>query len=426
MPAFLSRLFDLPSRRIFLVLFAAGLWFLLVSWEYAVSLTMFGLGGLALFQWFPERGRFGWRQGIPEGIRRLRSDPSWLAAMLPFLLVALSAPFSEDMAYLGNRIQLKIPFLVLPLAFAGLPVGDRRTYLQLHYLLLLLVCLASLSVLATYLQDPAHYHRLLLQGKPLPTPSNHIRFSMAGALAFCAGLYLHASRFTWRWAWERKLQMALLAFLFLFLHLLAVRSGLLLLYAGILLWILRLVIVRKRYLTGAALAVLLALAPLAAYFTVPAFQSRIDYMRWDLQQHMAGNRIDNSDSNRLVSMKIGWDIFREQPWTGTGMGDLRDEVERRYREEAPTLKPLIPHNQWLCILAGAGIPGALLFSVFVLLPFLYARRYRRYLFLLLGMLFFLSYLVEPTLESNFGISLLLFFLLPGLRQQGGDYTSMPR
>jgi O-antigen ligase len=425
MPAFLSRLFNLPSRRLFLVLFAAGLWFLLISWEYAVSLTMFGLGGLCLFQWYPERGRWGWRETIPEGIRRWRQDPSWLLATLPFWIVVLSGFVSEDGAYLGTRIQLKIPFLVLPLAFAGLPVGDRRTYLLLHYLLLLLVSLASLQVLATYLQDPAFYNSLLLQGRPLPTPSNHIRFSMTAALAFGAGLYLYASGFTWRRAWERKLQALLLSFLFVFLHLLAVRTGLLLLYAGILLWILRLVIVRRKYLLGAGLAALLALAPLIAYRTVPAFTARIDYMRWDIQQHLLGNRIDNSDSNRLVSMKIGWEIFREKPWTGIGMGDLRAEVEARYREQAPSLKPLIPHNQWLCTLAGAGIPGALLFTAFALLPALLRKRFRNYLFLLLVLTYFLSYLVEPTLESNFGISLLLFFLLPAFRQED-VHTSMPR
>lgn len=425
MPVTLARIPDLPARRLFLLLYATGLWFLLVSWEYAVSLTMFGLGGLCLFQWFPERGRWGWRETIPEGIRRWRKDPSWLLATLPFWIVVLSGLVSEDGAYLGTRIQLKIPFLVLPLAFAGLPVGDRRTYLLLHYLLLLLVSLASLQVLATYLQDPAHYNSLLLQGRPLPTPSNHIRFSMTAAFAFGAGLYLYAKRFTWRWAWERNLQVVLLAFLFVFLHLLAVRTGLLLLYAGILLWILRLVIVRRKFLLGAVLAALLALTPLIAYRSVPAFTARIDYMRWDIQQHLLGNRIDNSDSNRLVSMKIGWEIFREQPWTGTGMGDLKGEVEARYREQAPSLKPLIPHNQWLCILAGAGIPGAALLAAFVLLPLLLAQRFRNYLFLLLSLTYFLSYLVEPTLESNFGISLLLFFLLPGFRQEVG-YTNEPR
>ena len=258
MRTFFVPLFAIPSRQVLLVLFAIAIWFLLISWEYVVSLSMFGMVGLSLFQWYPEKLRWGWRQTLPQALRRLRSDPSWFAAAIPFFLVLFTAIYSSDGDYTLNRLQVKIPFLVLTFAFAGLPVGEKRTYFQLHYLLLVLMCMAAVPVVVEYVSDPSLYNDLLRQGRHLPTPSNHIRFSMVGALAFCSGLYLYQQRFVWRSQKERFLQVVMLIFLFGFLHLLAVRSGLLVLYVGILFSLARYIFLSRQWIRGGLLVFLLA------------------------------------------------------------------------------------------------------------------------------------------------------------------------
>ena len=416
MRTFFVPLFAIPSRQVLLVLFAIAIWFLLISWEYVVSLSMFGMVGLALFQWYPEKLRWGWRQTLPQALRRLRSDPSWFAAAIPFFLVLFTAIYSSDGDYTLNRLQVKIPFLVLTFAFAGLPVGEKRTYFQLHYLLLVLMCMAAVPVVVEYVSDPSLYNDLLRQGRHLPTPSNHIRFSMVGALAFCSGLYLYQQRFVWRNQKERILQVVMLIFLFGFLHLLAVRSGLLVLYVGILFSLARYIFLSRQWIRGGLLVFLLAATPVVAYFAVPAFHAKVRYMMWDIHQMTQGKDIDNSDSNRIRSMQIGWQIFRENPVLGIGIGDLRNEMEIRYQEQAPQFKSLIPHNQWLYILAGSGLLGLLVFAWAFFYPIFYKQRYRNDLLVLLLLIYFITYWFEPTIENNFGISILLLFLLPGLRQ----------
>ncbi len=384
---------------------------------------MFGMVGLSLFQWYPEKQRWGLRQTLPQALERFRTDPSWLAAVIPFILVLLTAIYSADGDYTLNRLQVKIPFLVLPFAFAGLPLGDRRTYFQLHYILLVLMCLAAMPVVFQYMMDPSMYNDLLRQGRHLPTPSNHIRFSMVGALAFCSGVYLYQQRFVWFWHGERILQVVLLVFLFVFLHMLAVRSGLLVLYAGLVLGILRYIFLNRQWIRGGLLILLLAAGPITAYFTVPAFHAKLRYMMWDIDQMTLGKDIDNSDSNRILSMQIGWQIFRENPVLGIGIGDLRKEIEARYQEQAPNYKSLIPHNQWIYLLAGSGILGLLVFVSAFFYPLVHKRRYRNYLFVLLLLIYFITYWFEPTIENNFGISILLLFLLPGLRQSDTNTDS---
>lgn len=406
-----------------LVLYAAVLFFLLISWEFAVSLSMIGLCALFLFQWHPERSRWHWRDGLGLAWARLRGDPVWLAAMVPFLLVLFSAGWSGDLAGTLDRLQVKVPFLLLPLVFAGLPV-DGRAYRQFHYLLLALVAITAVPVLVKYFLEAELYHQALGQGRSLSTPSNHIRFSMAAALAVCGGVFLLEDGFYWRFRRERWLIGGLVVFLILFLHILAVRTGLLVLYAGMGLWILRYLLRRRAWFRGGLLLLLLALAPVVAYRTLPAFQTRMDYMRWDIREFLAGSQRDNSDSNRLVSMRLGWQIFREHPMLGIGIGDLRNEMHHRYAEQAPDFKPLIPHNQWIYMLAGSGITGALLFAAAFFLPLFSQRRYRMYPFLALHLIWFLAYWTEPVIENNFGISLLLLFLLPGLRM-APDQTSRP-
>lgn len=400
-----------------LALFGACLWFLLISWEFAVSVCMIGMIALFLWEWHPEKGRWVWRQNLPTALARWRSDPSWAVTTIPFLLVLLTALWSEDHGYTIGRLRVKVPFVVLALAFSGLPVGDRRTYQKLHALLLAGVCVAAIPVLAEYLADRPLWEEVLRQGRSLPTPSSHIRFSMAAALAFLGGLYLWEEGFVWRWSFERWLIPGLTLFLFVFLHILSVRTGLVGLYAGLGIWVLRWILVKGRRAAGIFFLILIGITPWLAYRGIPAFRAKIDYMLWDLDQHWRGHALANSDSNRIVSWHLAWEIFRQNPWLGTGIGDVRREMHARYAAEAPHHQPVIPHNQWLYMLAGSGILGTLVFGVFVFLPLFWRRRYRLFPFLALHTVFFLSYLIEPTLENNFGISLLLLFHLPGLRQE---------
>lgn len=404
----------LTRVNVFYLLFGGTLFFLLISWEYAVSNCIFLMTLLFFVDWDWAGKRFGFRKGLAaEFILALR-DPLLWVVMVPFLLVALSSFWSEDTEYLLKRLQIKLPFFLMPLAFTGLPCRTDKFYRDVHLILVVLVSIVSVSVLVQFGMDPDYYLEKLGRGQTLPTPSNHIRFSMAAALAACAGFYLvtyHRAHF------QKPVYMMLIVltvFLFFFIHLLAVRTGLACLYFGLVLWVIFAFIHKKRRRLAGGIVLLLFIMPVAAYFLLPSVKIKLDYMRWSIGEMYQRDGMDTADSDRIFSIKVGWDIFKEHPLLGVGAGDVRQEVRERYALLAPDRPVIIPHNQWVIILAGTGLIGCIVFFGAFVWLLLSRRWYRIYLFTLLSGMYFLSYFVEPTLENNFGIVLLLLFQLPAI------------
>lgn len=408
----------LTRVNVFYLLFGGGVFFLLISWEYAVSNCIFLMTLLFFVDWDWDGKRFGFRKNLASEFMLALRDPLLWVAMVPFLLVALSSLWSLDTEYLLKRLQVKLPFFLMPLAFTGLPCRTDKFYRDVHLILIMLVSIVSVSVLVQFGMDPGYYLDKLGRGQTLPTPSNHIRFSMAAALAACAGFYLvthHRAHF------RKSVYMVLIVMtilLFFFTHLLAVRTGLVCLYFGLMLWVIFAFIQRKRRRLAGGILMLLFIMPVAAYFLLPSVKNKLDYMRWSIEEMRQSNGMDTADSDRIFSIKIGWDIFKEHPLLGVGAGDIRQEVRTRYALLAPDRPVIIPHNQWVIILAGTGILGGIVFFGAFVWLLLSQRRYWNYLFTLLSGMYFLSYFVEPTIENNFGIVLLLLFQLPGIWQTG--------
>lgn len=409
----------LTRVNVFYLLFGGALFFLFISWEYAVSNCIFLMTLLFFVDWDWDGKRFGLRKGLgAEFILALRDPLLWMA-MVPFLLVAVSSLWTVDTEYLLKRLQVKVPFFLMPLAFSGLPCRTDKCYRDIHLILIVLVSMVSVSVLVQFGMDPDFYLDKLGRGQTLPTPSNHIRFSMAAALAACAGFYLlthHRAHF------RKSVYMMLIVmtvFLFFFIHILAVRTGLICLYFGLVLWVVFAFIQKKRRRLAGGIVMLMFFMPVAAYFLLPSVKTKLDYMRWSIGEMRQSDGMDTADSDRIFSIKVGWDIFKEHPLLGVGAGDVRQEVRARYALLAPDRQVIIPHNQWVIILAGTGILGGIVFLGAFIWLLLSRRQYRIYLFTLLSGIYFMSYFVEPTIENNFGIILLLLFQLPGIWQTDG-------
>ena len=191
------------------------------------------------------------------------------------------------------------------------PVTSRQLRTILVFLLVVL-SMTGLGVLINYLMHMTEIQEGLLRGKPIPVPRNHIRFSLLLALTAIGGLTLWSSP-KLRGELPRWTVAAPTVFLILLLHILAVRTGLLALYAGGLMLAIRESVRRRKPWLIAATLLLLAGALVAGYRFVPSFQSRIDYMRWDLQQFAEGKGGEYADSGRIASLLVGWEIWQEHP-----------------------------------------------------------------------------------------------------------------
>lgn len=393
---------------------------------YLLSVSMFMLSILCLVEIrFEERGvAIGPDRAALARLRRFWHYPAFWSLTLFFAVVLFSFWQTYDYGYWLARLRIKAPFLGLPLVFLALPRFTERQVHGMLYVLLLILFLTSVGIGVHYGLNYEAINLGIKEGRPIPTPRNHIRFSLLLAYGILCGGYLYSRRFRWRYAWEPGLILGVTVFLFLFIHFLSVRTGLAALYVGILLLLARYVYASRKYLTAATIAAGLILAPVIGYQVIPSFKAKVDYMRWDWKMYREGRGADYADSGRLTSLKVGYGLFKENPLFGVGAGNLRAETERIFKAEYPDFKePLVPHNQFLFVLAGTGLAGLALFLLAFFFPLFYHRNYRRPLLLSFYGIAFTAFMLEHTIENAVGVAFFCFFVLlwlNRLRTEGGE------
>jgi O-antigen ligase len=353
------------------------------------------------------------------GNYRLRDLPRYLrhptvAALIAlYVIVLLSLWQTEDWTYYVERLRIKLPLLVLPLAWIGVEpaLGDGRIrrYGRLCLLLLLSVTLAG--VLTDYVLHFAEYNQALELGQPIPVPrGNHVRFSLFLALGSVTGLH------GW-YRYGKRAEGYLAAFLFVGVHLLAVRTGLVAAYGGLTVYLLTVALRGKQYPLILAVGVAVLTLPAVAYLAVPTLRTKIDYTlhEWRFRNtDDPRSMLEYSDASRLTSIRIGIDVWRKQPLFGVGYGNLNRAMATAYADRLPGVASLRPHNQFVSALVAGGVVG-LVWTVgcFVLLGW-GGGRWRQPHYLAVFTVLLLSCLVENTLESSVGVTLFtLSFLLAG-------------
>lgn len=353
-----------------------------------------------------------WWMVLKTSFQRLYQRKVFGVFTLLLLAPALSFFWSDDKMYWLRLVQTRLPFLVLPWAFANFPpLSDK----QLKSVLYLLVWVMTIICLAVGVNFLLHYDVImegLGRGNPVPVPRSHVRFSLVLATAILAGAWLWQQKF-WVWkSWERKWLGGSVIFLFIFIHILSVRSGLFSLYLAMFFAAIWYVWKSRRWWIGfAAMATMLGGLWLAVE-TVPSLKMRVAYMQWDWGRFK--NENDGhlySDAGRWVSLRTGWELWREQPLLGVGAGDLLTETKRATAELFPSYaqEAKLPHNQFLFIMASTGLLGLLLSLSGLFFP-LYHERHQ-FLYLSLQMMAVASFLIECTLENAIGVSWYLFYSL---------------
>lgn len=343
-------------------------------------------------------------------------EPSAGIFVFFFLLVLVSGVYSSDTDQWLERLRIKVPFLLLPLAFFIIKKpSERHVNLSLYFLWALMIGGAIVSV-GLYLNDPEGITEAISRGKTMPTPFNHIRFSLMTVFAVVCGYYLRRQKFVAKYAWEKWLQVAGTFLLIAFIHVWAIRSGLLALYlclGAILLY--EIWRTRKLVLLGSLLLLLPAL-PVVAYYTVPTFTNKVDYMLYDLGRFKEGDTAAYSDARRLRSIMVSWEVGKQAKWFGVGYGDIKNKMGAYYKANYPELaeeNSLDPHNQFLYVFVGLGFFGLAVFTWAVLYPLWLAWRWRNILFVCFNLIAITSFIPEYPVENQVGTAFYLttlFFL----------------
>ncbi|MFT5647845.1 MAG: O-antigen ligase [Aureispira sp.] len=360
---------------------------------------------------------------LKQDWKRIWANKSFVATLGIFMLFLGSALVSDNWSESVTRIRIALPMLLLPIAFALLPIFSKKSYQQLLSIYIYMMAAACLGVLINYGLHFEEMQQLLVVSKSIPTPNGeHIRFSLMINLAVFAGFWLLEQQFYWKKAVEKWLLRMVVLFLIITIHLLSVRIGILILYGGLVTTVFYYMLSKKYYAIGIVLLMGIGAMPYMAYKYVPSVQAKVSLTKHNWDMYQQGHIGEYSDTRRLLSYQIAWDVVRESPWFGVGIGDLSDEQKRYYQERYPDQEVMYPHNFFLTLYAATGILGLLFFLGCFFFPLFYRQNYKNLFFLLFYTTIFLSFMTENTLLSALGVGIYSFFLLFSVNYLEGVYS----
>ena len=148
---------------------------------------------------------------------------------------------------------------------------------------------------------------------------------------------------------------------------------------------------------------------------VPTFRERVNYIDYTFFMLRHRDRTGIGDINRLMSYKISGGLISQHPVTGVGTGNMMSAMRAEYHRTYPEVNEenvLLPHNQFLLVGLGCGVPAMLVFILWVFAPLTLVRRNRQsFFFFMMWLILFLQLMIEPVLEVQYGVFIYLFFLL---------------
>lgn len=219
----------------------------------------------------------------------------------------------------------------------------------------------------------------------------------------------------------------ILAVIFLFgiSYLLASRTMMGLLYLSTIIFLFYYTIQRRKHFEGFALLTGLIIGVFVIFKFMPQTLNRfkeLTYTEFNYKNMGAESHYNmevtgeqwNGANFRLAAWKCGWELFKENPITGVGIGDKYDALMKKYEEKdfqfAIQTKKNV-HNNYLDILYSLGFIGLIVFIMaWIILPILYVKKHRDFLAMLVIITFAIAWITEIYFDRSFGGMLTGFFI----------------
>lgn len=336
------------------------------------------------------------------------------AVGLILLPVIISGFWSDDKTLWWNSVSVKLPLITMMLGLSAAPVTAKR-WKQLSYLYILIITAGCAWSFGQYIDNLTAIEAAYLKAKVLPTlaDADYIRFSWMVVIAILLGIKCLESETN---KIIRNLFSTLLLLLVLYLHLLASKTGLLCLYAGILVYLAYIFFIEKKWKRGLATVAVFSVIALFAYNTMPTLRNRVQYVVYDFSNYSKGNLLPGyNDAARWLSIRAGYSITQQHPLTGVGFGDILTEVNRWHQQEQPgsfAYERFLPACEWLVYGAGSGWPGLLCFTAGIVL-LVVSTTSKNNISVILSITTLIPLLTDDTLEGQYGVILLAFIAFFG-------------
>lgn len=315
-------------------------------------------------------------------------------------------------------ISIKLPHLILPVALFMYPAIKPKAQLMIYYVFLCALFTTALGATINYVINFDAINQQILQSKPLPVVINHVRYSLIITFGIFCSYFLYKKKLSiWNHKIEKRILLFLVLFFFFFLHIASVRSGLAAFYLVLIIYVFYYFIFQSRkWKYGISSLLVIIIVPIIAYFIAPSFKNKVENTFIDLAKVEQEEKANTySMVGRIFSYKVGWEVFTESPVMGVGPQNMNRITKKQYNARFPSItKILLPHNQFLYWAVSMGLIGMLFCCVLFYYPLFYQNNYSRMPILLIHYLIVsVSFLVESTLETQYGANFtLLFIILP--------------
>ena len=331
------------------------------------------------------------------------------AALVVFLLI--SGLYTSERTVWQHEVFRSLTWLAVPLAFTlAVPLTGRQR-LAVGALFVLGTSAVGLATVAQYLHNAAQANAAINAGQNLEAATRlfHIPFGIMLALAFFWGFLLRRSP-----AAGPLLRGALLvaaSAAVVVLHVLAYRTGLLVLYVGLLAYVVWLLSARH-VLLGLGLLAGLALAPWLAYHSLESVRQRVAGTVWDVQKYTLGQDMNNySLARRLAAIETAGAVISQHWLWGVGPADTHAAMQAQYAWRDFGLRPanwVEVHNQYLEALMGGGVLGLGLLLALLFWPLLRPKTRRSPATVFFIITQATAMLVVDSLSLQIGLNLLVF------------------
>jgi hypothetical protein len=352
---------------------------------------------------------------ILQQFRKFLSTPLLWSICLLFLLPLISGLWSNNLEQWLNILRLKLPLLMLPVAFASPFHLSGKQWKILALLFTGLVTAGTAWSLFYYSSDMVAIEQGYLRSKSIITPlkDDHVRFSwmvsLAALLAGWLGFRDLQKRSQWGW-----LYFLISAGLIIYLHVLAARTGLLSFYIILFLLLISSIYARWKPRYSLLFFFLLIALPVTAYFSLPTLRNRVTYFKYDQEYFKDTHYLPGgNDAVRVISLKAGWEVLNANKITGVGFGDINDKILEWYHINYPGMKEddkIYPSSEWLVYGTGCGWVGVVIFTMIMMIPF-FEKTKERLLWWGLNLTAAFSFLFDIGLEVQFGVFLYAFCVL---------------
>jgi O-antigen ligase len=341
-------------------------------------------------------------------IKNLVNNKSLLSLVISFLVIIPSFLYSNNLGYFGLRVQILIPFLIMPFAYAQMEKITDKNRKIIIYTFIIGVVITTIQALIFYYNNQAEVNQAYLESRVMPTlVGHHPTFSLMCAFS----IYLLYNLFKNKN--NAKFIIVFVAiFLIIFLHIFSVRAGLFSFYGLVLLVIYEQIILKKQYILSLSI---LALCTVIAVFTFkfsPTVRNKLTNTQNDINNYKnGGSANDQSLGSRMISYKNAVEITQNSSWLlGCGLGDIEDLNNQIFDEKYPEItKKIIPHNQFLFYLASIGLIGLVIFVGSFYFSVFY--NYNKMVLVAHYLVVSMAFLIEAFLTTQLGVAYTIIFIL---------------